>query len=149
MTANLAGSETNNSLESPLRRSSGTLYAQREQIDWLESDFKILSIDGGGIKGILPASILAECEVRFCNGSSAGRHFDMIAGTSTGGIIALGLSIDLRAADICRLYVEHGAEIFPVKEYSSNKRLAHLQRGWHTIRSVRRYRYERDALKNT
>ena len=51
--------------------------------------FRILSIDGGGIKGIFPAAFLAEIEL--LTGKSAANHFDLIVGTSTGGIIALGL----------------------------------------------------------
>ena len=46
-----------------------------------DRSFRILSIDGGGICGILPASVLAELEHRFLGGQSVARHFDMIAGT--------------------------------------------------------------------
>lgn len=79
--------------------------------------FKILSIDGGGIRGIIPCKILAELETelirkegpeaRLCD------YFDLICGTSTGGIIAIGLALGLKASDILELYVEHGKEIFP------------------------------------
>jgi uncharacterized protein len=71
---------------------------------------RILSIDGGGIKGAYAASVLASIE----NGSthSIGRYFDLIVGTSTGGIIALGLGAGLRAADIVEFYREHGPRIF-------------------------------------
>jgi patatin-like phospholipase/acyl hydrolase len=51
--------------------------------------FKVLSIDGGGIRGIIPAMILAEIEDR--TGKPIAEMFDLIAGTSTGGILALGL----------------------------------------------------------
>jgi len=50
----------------------------------------ILSIDGGGIRGIIPAIVLAEIERR--TGSKIAGLFDLIAGTSTGGILALGLT---------------------------------------------------------
>ena len=95
------------------RRSQGTLSQRRKQLPWSEGDFRILSIDGGGIKGILPASILAECERRFLKGGSSANYFDMIAGTSTGGIVALGLGAGLRADEVLQIYLEHGAEIFP------------------------------------
>ena len=74
----------------PPRRSDGTIQTRRPQQPW-PSDrwFRIMSIDGGGICGILPASVLAELEHRFLGGQSVARHFDMIVGTSTGGIIAL------------------------------------------------------------
>lgn len=51
---------------------------------------RILSIDGGGVRGVIPAVLLAEIEKR--TGKSIAELFDLIAGTSTGGIIALGLT---------------------------------------------------------
>jgi patatin-like phospholipase/acyl hydrolase len=77
---------------------------------------KVLSIDGGGIKGIIPATILAYIEQRLGRPISA--LFDLIAGTSTGGIIALGLTKPgagkpaYTAEDGVRLYVEEGPRIF-------------------------------------
>jgi len=69
----------------PLRRSDGTLGERRRQLPWPDGKrFRILSIDGGGIRGILPASILAEFEREYLGGNSAGDYFDLIAGTSTG-----------------------------------------------------------------
>jgi patatin-like phospholipase/acyl hydrolase len=50
--------------------------------------FKILSLDGGGIRGAFAASVLAAVEEQ-C-GAGLAEYFDLIAGTSTGGIIALG-----------------------------------------------------------
>lgn len=76
--------------------------------------FRILAIDGGGIKGILPATLLGELEERYLGGESIGRYFDLITGTSTGGIIALGLGHGMTAADIAVLYREKGGDIFPV-----------------------------------
>jgi uncharacterized protein len=52
---------------------------------------KILSIDGGGIRGIIPATVLAAIERR--TGRPACELFDLVAGTSTGGIIALGVTV--------------------------------------------------------
>jgi patatin-like phospholipase/acyl hydrolase len=71
---------------------------------------RLLSIDGGGIRGIIPATILVELEKRA--GIYAGGLFDMVAGTSTGGIIACGLSIGLSAQTLLDLYVKRGTEIF-------------------------------------
>ena len=51
---------------------------------------KILSIDGGGIRGIIPAMVLARIED--LTGKPISELFDLIAGTSTGGILALGLT---------------------------------------------------------
>src|SRR5216684_6483530 len=98
----------------PPRRSDGTLQKRRTRLPWpVDRPFRILSIDGGGICGILPASILAEFETRFLNGGSVAHYFDMIAGTSTGGIIALGLGHGKTAREIRDIYVERGGLIFP------------------------------------
>ncbi|MFZ5752694.1 MAG: CBASS cGAMP-activated phospholipase [Bacillota bacterium] len=76
--------------------------------------FKILSIDGGGIKGLYSASILAGIEKE--NGSIA-ENFDMICGTSTGGIIALGLAIGMTALEIANFYETKGPLIFPYNNF--------------------------------
>ncbi|MYD87818.1 MAG: hypothetical protein F4018_15220 [Acidobacteria bacterium] len=82
---------------------------QRERLPWSgDRDFRILSIDGGGIRGVYPAVLLAGLEQRYPDGQPLARYFDLITGTSTGGIIALGLGAGLRAEDISRLYVERG-----------------------------------------
>jgi patatin-like phospholipase/acyl hydrolase len=126
------------------RRSSGTLQTLREQLPWPEGrPFRILSIDGGGIRGILPASILTELEQRFLKGDSIGNHFDMIAGTSTGGIIALGLSMGLPASTILELYVEHGAEVFPELKWD----LLSLRSGWRSVRGLRHHTFSPAPLK--
>ena len=51
---------------------------------------KVLAIDGGGIRGLIPALVLAEIERR--TGRPTAELFDLIAGTSTGGILACGLT---------------------------------------------------------
>lgn len=74
--------------------------------------FQILSIDGGGIKGLYSAVILADFEERY---GQLYKHFDLICGTSTGGIIALALAAGIPAKEIVNLYVKHGPIIFPYK----------------------------------
>lgn len=71
---------------------------------------RILSIDGGGIKGVFSASFLASMEDSI--GSPVREHFDLIAGTSTGGIIAIALGLGFSAKDVLGYYEEHGPEIF-------------------------------------
>lgn len=71
---------------------------------------RILSIDGGGIKGTLPAAFLAGLEEDV--GEPIGRYFDLIAGTSTGGIIALGLGMGCTARELLDLYEHRGPIIF-------------------------------------
>lgn len=72
--------------------------------------FKILSIDGGGIRGVYPAHILKCFEEKL--GINFLESFDMIAGTSTGSIIAAGVACDIRASEMVSMYREHGADIF-------------------------------------
>ncbi|BET32554.1 patatin-like phospholipase family protein [Wolbachia pipientis] len=77
----------------------------------------ILSVDGGGIRGIIPAIILAEIEKR--TRRTIAEIFDLIAGTSTGGIVVAGLcrkdergNPQYSANDLVELYQEYGAYIF-------------------------------------
>jgi patatin-like phospholipase/acyl hydrolase len=76
--------------------------------------FKILSIDGGGIKGLYSSTILEHLESKF--GGSCSDYFDMICGTSTGGLIALALSQKISASEISKIYTEHGKDIFPKQQ---------------------------------
>jgi predicted acylesterase/phospholipase RssA len=73
---------------------------------------KALAIDGGGIRGLIPALVLAEIERR--TGRAIGSMVDLIAGTSTGGIIACGLAKPdpLSAEAIAAIYEEDGPSIF-------------------------------------
>jgi patatin-like phospholipase/acyl hydrolase len=74
---------------------------------------KILSIDGGGIKGIFPIAILAEIERDFKNKNDRiYEYFDIITGTSTGAIIALALGIGMSAKEILEFYEKNGEDIF-------------------------------------
>src|SRR5215203_5976433 len=80
---------------------------------------KVLSIDGGGIRGIIPAMILAEIERR--TGKRTVEVFGLVAGTSTGGILALGLTKpgqnggpEYSAKKLIDLYETEGGKIFSI-----------------------------------
>ena len=77
--------------------------------------FRILSLDGGGMMGAFSASVLAayEGECRERTGKGLADHFDLITGTSTGGIIAIGLAMGTSAEQILDFYRERGVQIFP------------------------------------
>lgn len=92
---------------------------------------------------MFPASTLTAIERSLCGGDSAGRYFDLITGTSTGGIIALGLSVGLRASDILEMYREHGALIFP----PCRGPLAGMRKQLRAARRLLRYSYEREPLE--
>ncbi len=137
----MAGEITEMALPIVQPRSFGSLARRREQLPWpKDREFRILSIDGGGIKGIFPACFLAEIEERYLNGDSIAKHFDLITGTSTGGIIALGLSVGMRARDIAKLYIEHGQFIFPTPRWGI------AGRGWRFVRGFAQHQYDRAAL---
>jgi len=77
----------------------------------------ILSIDGGGIRGVIPAALLTHIEAEA--GKPIAEMFDLIVGTSTGGILAAGLAVEgaggkpkYSAADLLDLYVKQGHDIF-------------------------------------
>ena len=76
--------------------------------------FKALSIDGGGIRGVIPAVVLDHIET--ATGKPMSELFDLMVGTSTGGIIAVALAAPAAprysAADVLALYKDHGREIF-------------------------------------
>jgi patatin-like phospholipase/acyl hydrolase len=87
----------------------------------------ILSIDGGGIRGIIPATTLAYIEKQ--TGKRISELFDLIAGTSTGGILALGLTMPrqggpYRAEELISFYQEEGPKIFPPRGWLDRRRIA-------------------------
>lgn len=73
--------------------------------------FQILSLSGGGFLGLYSAAVLAELEER--SGKLLTECFDLFAGTSIGGIIALGLAAGKSASEIRDTFVECGPRIFP------------------------------------
>lgn len=79
----------------------------------MRKPFKILCIDGGGIKGLFSAQVLAKFENVFKTNISD--QFDLICGTSTGGIIALAASAKIPMSDVVRFYKEKGPIIFAQK----------------------------------
>ncbi len=81
-----------------------------------KSTFRILSIDGGGIRGIIPAKVLAELERELellYPGKKLYEHFDLICGTSTGAILAIAIALGIPAKDLVRFYKENAKIIFP------------------------------------
>ncbi len=79
--------------------------------------FRVLSLDGGGMRGTYTATYLDRVAATFAKrrGIAAldiGAAFDLIVGTSTGGIIACALVAGVPLADIISLYAEHGPKIF-------------------------------------
>jgi uncharacterized protein len=99
----------------------------------LTQRFQILALDGGGFRGMFSAAVLARLEedldVRIVD------HFDLISGTSTGGIIALGLGLGLSPRQILEFYTEHGPRIF--RDRSRMRGLRHLARAKYNAEPLR------------
>lgn len=85
-----------------------------------QKPFKILSIDGGGIRGVFPAMFLtkleAELKAKGKDHWQVYKNFNLICGTSTGGIIAIGLALGIPASKIFQLYIGKAKEIFGEKK---------------------------------
>jgi patatin-like phospholipase/acyl hydrolase len=73
--------------------------------------FTILALDGGGVRGLFSAAVLARLEAD--HGVRIVDHFDLVVGTSTGAVIALGLGAGMAPAEIVELYVNGKDTIFP------------------------------------
>lgn len=82
---------------------------------------QILSLTGGGFRGVFTAGVLARCEsewgVRCCDA------FQLMAGTSVGGLLAAGLALGKSAAFLQETMHEHGMRIFPRQRFSGVRRL--------------------------
>lgn len=103
---------------------------------------RILSIDGGGILGTFPAAVLAELEQHLDH--PIGGYFDLIAGTSTGGIIAIGLAMGVKASELLRLYEMKGPAIFGQDHGAA---INFVMRNVRCLRQGYQRKYSSDALK--
>ncbi len=108
--------------------------------DGQPNTIKVLSVDGGGIRGIIPAVLLGEIQKRLSK--ELCQTFDLIAGTSTGGIIALGLGTlcnngkPYTPDQLLNLYLQNGSAIF--------------QKSWLTpLRQLLFPKYSVDGLQKT
>jgi uncharacterized protein len=97
-------------------------------IEQNNANFQILALDGGGIKGLYSAIVLAALEEDL--GISITDHFDLIVGTSTGGIIALGLGLGLKPRELVEFYIQEGPSIFPNEKWLQKIRRRTQQWVW-------------------
>jgi hypothetical protein len=95
----------------------------------------ILSIDGGGIRGIIPLACLVQLEAR--KGKSSWQIFDMVAGTSTGSIIAAGIALGISARGLLALYRELSRRAFQRLPF------------WKLIANLGNHRYSNDFIAQT
>lgn len=104
-------------------------------------EFRILSLAGGGYLGLYTACILAELEVRA--GEPLGRRFDLIAGTSVGGILAMGLAYEVPMDKLVEFFVVRGKEVFSPRALPSGT----VGRLFDLTRSVLGPKYSGRALR--
>jgi hypothetical protein len=104
-----------------VRSAGNSLFRDVLQVDETsmpDRPFRVLSLDGGGMRGTYTATYLACLGATFARrrdlpGIDVGAAFDLIVGTSTGGIIACALAFGLSPADLVTFYRNHGPAIFP------------------------------------
>jgi patatin-like phospholipase/acyl hydrolase len=98
-----------------------------------ERRFQILSLDGGGLRGMFTAAVLANFEQDA--GTRVVDHFDLIAGTSTGGIIALGLGLGMTPRQMVEFYTGLGPGVF--RDRSRLRSARRLLRSKYAVRPLR------------
>lgn len=96
--------------------------------------FRILALDGGGLRGTFTAAVLAKWDdmIKSGGGNQLVKHFDLVAGTSTGAILAIGLGLGLTPAEMLAFYRTQGPKIFP-----KNRKLRHWLKSKHESQTLR------------
>jgi patatin-like phospholipase/acyl hydrolase len=96
--------------------------------------FRILALDGGGLRGTFTAAVLAKWDdmIKSGGGNDIVKHFDLVAGTSTGAILAIGLGLGLSPKDMLDFYRKEGPKIFP-----KNRKLRHWLKSKHDAYTLR------------
>ncbi len=120
--------------------------------------FKILALDGGGIRGIVAAQILQQVENEIISqgkGNFLHEYFDLIAGTSTGSILTGGIAIGKNSKDLIELYRDKGKDIFPIERKERYKNFPSFIQPILDVFSESRYSHDgiisvlKDAYKST
>ena len=105
--------------------------------------FQILSLSGGGFLGLYTITVLADLEERI--GAPIASKFDLIAGTSVGGIIAIGLANEVPAATIKAAFEVQGPSIFSDRPPPKTA----VGKAWDVMRSALTPKYKSSALRRT
>lgn len=97
-------------------------------------NFRILALDGGGLRGTFTAAVLAKWDDMLSagGGNNLISHFDLVAGTSTGAILAIGLAMGLKPLEILDFYKKKGPQIFP-----KDRKLRHWLKSKHDSATLR------------
>jgi predicted acylesterase/phospholipase RssA len=106
------------------------------------SPFRVLCLSGGGFLGLYTATVLAELEAKA--GEPLARRFDLLAGTSIGGVLALALAFEIPMATLVQLFSEHGPAVFSSRALPAGA----LSRLVDLSRSVTGPKYSGKALRD-
>lgn len=102
--------------------------------------YHVLALSGGGYRALYTATILKELEQAL--GRPIASHFDLICGTSAGGLLALGLANEIPASELKSLFEDQGKKIFGTRDFI-RKRLGFLFRAKHSNSGLRDVLQER------
>jgi hypothetical protein len=96
--------------------------------------FRILALDGGGLRGTFTAAVLAKWDdmLKGTGKNNIVKNFDLVAGTSTGAILAIGLGMGLSPREMLEFYRAEGPKIFP-----GNRELRHWLKSKHESSTLR------------
>ena len=107
-----------------------------------DNQFQALALTGGGYRGLFTARALQTMEGHIKE--PIGRHFDLITGTSIGGIVALAVAFEIPMSKVVEVFEHHGSDIFPAHSSPKN----HLTKGLDLLRYSRKPRYSTQPLKD-
>lgn len=107
-----------------------------------DTQFQALALTGGGYRGLFTARALQTMEEHI--GEPIGRHFDLISGTSIGGIVALAVAFEIPMSKVVEVFESHGNYIFPEHSPPNN----YLTKGLDLLRYSRKPKYSAEPLKN-
>jgi uncharacterized protein len=121
--------------------------------------FRILTLDGGGLRGTFTAAVLAKWDdmLKDGGGDNLVKHFDLVAGTSTGSILAIGLGLGIPPKEMLAFYRNQGPMIFPrdrkLRHWLRSKYDSRDKQGkkrlpkW--LRDLMRFKYASKTLEET
>ncbi|MEH1838456.1 MAG: patatin-like phospholipase family protein [Nostoc sp.] len=120
--------------------------------------FKILALDGGGVRGVVAARILQEVEQEIRNqgkGNFLHEYFDLISGTSTGSMLAGAIALGKESHELIKLYKNRGKDIFPLDRKERYKNLPPIIKSIFDVFSPPKYSHDgiisvlKDTYKST
>ncbi|MHC5594529.1 MAG: patatin-like phospholipase family protein [Nostoc sp.] len=120
--------------------------------------FRILALDGGGIRGIIAARILQQVEQEIRNqgkGNFLHEYFDLVAGTSTGSMLTGGIAIGNESDELIKMYLDRGKDIFPTDRKDRYKNFPPIIKSILDVLSPPKYSHDgittvlKDAYKST